>query len=118
MVLNVAEDEENPIGVPDGDVVEWNIIDNNYIQYDYPTATKILPAEGANVVKTLKEVIKQQRLFEGDKFGYLRNPLTSLMQNLENIQDVTGSVNPTLTARIYEILSACGIEVFCATSEN
>ena len=118
MVLNVADDEENPVGVPDGDVVEWNVIDNNFIQYDYPTATKILPGEGANVIKTLKQAIKDQGLFEGDKFGYLRNPFTQIMQQLENIQEVTGAINPTLTGRVYEILSACGIEIFCATSEN
>ena len=29
---NVTDDEDNAQGVPDGDVIEWNVIDYNFIQ--------------------------------------------------------------------------------------
>lgn len=118
MIQNVADDEENAVGIPSGEIVEWNVIDKNYIQYDYPTATKVLPGVGSDVVKTLKSIVESQALFSGDKFGSLRNPFTSLLSQLENSQKISGTVSSTLVSKIYEILDACGIEIFCATSED
>lgn len=116
VIQNVADDEENATG-PNGETVEWNVVDNNYIQYDYPTATKVIPGVGTDIVKTLKGIVESQNLF-GDKFGSLRNPFTSLLASLENSQKITGEASPMLIAKIYEILDACGIEIFCAQSED
>lgn len=116
VIQNVADDEENPTG-PSGEIIEWNVVDTNYIQYDYPTATKVIPGIGADVVKTLKGIVESQNLFD-DKFSSLKNPLTSLLTNLENSQKVTGEASPMLISKIYEILDFCGISIFCAQSED
>ncbi len=117
-VQNVTDDEENPTGVPTGEVIEWNVIDNNFIQYDYPTATKIIPSSGSDIVGVLKQIIDQSGLFEPAKFSGLKNPFTELMTNLERIKNISGANNGTLIARIYDILDQLGITIFCATSED
>lgn len=117
-IYNVADDEENSTGVPSGEVVEWNVIDHNFLQNDYPTATKIIPGDGLDIPEILQKIVDQSGLFEKDKFVGLKNPFTDLLDNLKKIKKVSGSVNPALTTKIYQYLDDLGIEVFCATSEN
>jgi hypothetical protein len=117
-IQNVADDEEDATGVPSGEVVEWNVIDNNFLQNDYPTATKILPAAGTEITAILKQIVDQSGLFDLGKFAGLKNPFTDLMTNLERIKNVSGANNGTIISRIYELLDQLGIEIFCATSED
>lgn len=116
-IQNVTDDEENPVNVPAG-TIEWNVIDNNFIQDDYPTTTKIIPAEGTNITEVLKQIVDQSGVFDENKFGGLRNPLKELVDSLEKIKGVTGAVDPAITTRVYEILDQVGFKVFCATSEE
>lgn len=117
-VINVADDEENPNGVPNGDVIEWNIIDNNFIQNDYPTATKIIPSVDQDIPTTLKQIVNESGLFDNDKFAGLKNPFSNLFTNIERIKNVSGSINATLVSRVYEALDQVGFSIFCATSED
>jgi hypothetical protein len=117
-IQNVADDEENATGVPSGEVIEWNVIDNNFIQNDYPTATKLMPSSGTEIIGTLKMIVDQCGLFDASKFAGLKNPFTELITNLERIKGVTGGNNGTIIAKIYELLDDCGITIFCATSED
>lgn len=117
-VQNVADDEENPVGVPTGDIIEWNIIDENFIQNDYPTATKILPSADQDIITILKQVVSQGSVFSESKFAGIKNPFTDLFINLDRIKNVSGSIDPGLISRIYEYLDQIGIKVFCATSED
>lgn len=117
-VINVADDEENPNGVPNGDVIEWNVIDNNFIQNDYPTATKIIPSVDQDIPTVLKQIVDESGLFDNDKFAGLKNPFTNLFTNIERIKNVSGSINATLVSRVYEALDQVGFSIFCATSED
>lgn len=117
VILNVADDEDNALGV-EGDVIEWNVIDHNYIQYDYPTATKIIPGDGADVISVLHNIVENSGLFSTDKFAGMKNPFTELFTNLDKIKSITGGTSTAIVAKIYELLEQCGIEIFCATSES
>ena len=117
-IQNVADDEENAVGVPSGEVIEWNIIDRNFIQNDYPTATKIMPAPGTDIPTILRQVIEGSGLFNVDKFAGLKNPFTDLLTNLDRIMKISGEVNSSIVTRVYEYLDELGISVFCATSED
>jgi len=116
-IQNVADDEENVEGVS-GDMIEWNIIDNNFIQFDYPTATKLVPAPGTDIISVLKHIIDQSGLFDETKFSGMKNPFTELISNGEKIKNITGSTNGTIVAKIYDLLDSLGISIFCATSED
>jgi len=117
-IQNVTDDEDNPTGVPSGNMVEWNIIDNNFIQFDYPTAIKIIPNPDQDIIEVIKQIINNSGLFDPDKFAGMKNPFTDLIVNLDRIKNVSGSVNSALVGRIYEILDMVNFDVFCATSEN
>lgn len=116
-IQNVADDEENATDVPAG-VVEWNIVDHNFVQFDYPTTTKIIPGEGMEVPAVLHQIVDQSGLFNLDKFAGLKNPFTELLTNVDRIKNLTGSVSSALVSRIYDYLDQLGIEVFCAVSED
>lgn len=116
-IQNVADDEENAVGVPEG-VVEWNVIDCNFIQYDYPTTTKIIPGVGSDIPTVLKQIVKQSGLFDTNKFSGVKNPFTELIANLDRIKSTSGSISPTIVSKIYGLLDQMGIKVFCATSED
>ena len=123
MFLKIAgiirgDDEDNPTGVPSGNMVEWNIIDNNFIQFDYPTAIKIIPNPDQDIIEVIKQIINNSGLFDPDKFAGMKNPFTDLIVNLDRIKNVSGSVNSALVGRIYEVLDMVNFDVFCATSEN
>ena len=117
-IINVADDEENPVGIPSGERTEWNIIDKNFIQNDYPTATKIIPEDSNDVTKILRQIVSQSGLFDSDKFSGLKNPFTKLLNDLDSIKSLSGQVNYNLMNRVYDLLSECGIEVFVAASEE
>ena len=117
-IQNVADDEENAEGVPTGDIVEWNIIDRNFIQFDYPTATKIMPAPDMDIPQILRQIVEQAGLFDPNKFSGIKNPFTLLLNNLDQIKKVSGTVSSTITTQIYALLDQMGITVFCATSED
>lgn len=115
-IQNVTDDEENAVSVPEG-LVEWNVINRNFIQNDYPTAVKIIPSADEDIPVVLRRVVEESGLF-GDKFAGMSNPFTELLDNLKRVKDITGGINGSLVSRIYDLLDQMGIEVFCATSEN
>lgn len=115
-IQNVTDDEENPTGVS-SETAEWNVIDYNFMQFDYPTAIKIIPAEGMDVVSVLKQVVDQSGLFDSDKIGGIRNPLKEIVDQLEKVKDQIGRIEPGLATKIYDILDQVGVKVFLATGE-
>ena len=62
-IFNVADDEDDPVTVPTG-VIEWNSIDHNFLQYDYPTATKVIPGEGMDIPAVLRSIVEASDLFK------------------------------------------------------
>ncbi len=117
-IQNVTDDEENSTGVPSGSVVEWNVIDYNFIQNDYPTATKIIPGEGMDIPNVLRQIVEQSGLFDQNKMSGVKNPFTVLLNSMDKIKNTTGSISPSITSQIYNLLDQMGIKVFCATSED
>lgn len=115
-IQNVADDEENATGVS-GETIEWNVIDYNFIQFDYPTATKIIPGD-KSIAEILRTIVSQSGLFDSAKFAGIKNPFTELLNNLDKIKNISGAINPAITSRIYDLLDKMGIKVFCATSED
>jgi hypothetical protein len=115
--INVTDDEEDPVTVPSG-IIEWNSIDHNFLQYDYPTATKIIPGEGMDIPAVLRRIVETCGPFNIDKFAGLKNPLLEMLNNLDRVKSVTGNVNSSITTRLYDLLDQLGIEVFCATPED
>lgn len=117
-IWNVAEDEVNALEVPTSNMVEWNVIDRSFMQYDYPTATKIIPGSENNIIETLTTIIDQSGLFDRDKFNGIKNPFTGLVNNLKQEKEITGNINEGICTRIYQLLNQLGIDIFCATSEH
>jgi hypothetical protein len=117
-IWNVADDEVNELGIPEGSIVEWNVIDRSFIQYDYPTATKIVPGPDEGIADILKNIVEQSGLFDSDKFNGIKNPFSILVNNLKQEQETMGNVNPGSRTRLYALLSQLGIDIFCATSEH
>lgn len=116
VIQNVAEDEDNPVGIA-SEGAEWNVIDTNFMQHDYPTAVKIIPTDGMNVVDVLKRVIEQSNLFDSNKLGNTRNPLKEAVGKLEKVKELMGIIEPGLSSKIYSILDQVGIKVFLAIGE-
>lgn len=116
-IWNVAEDEENAVTIPTGTGVEWNIVNHNFIQNDYPTCTKIM-SDGQDIPTILKQIVEQSGLFNEARFGGAVNPFQILLNNLEHIKEISGQVNSNLTSKIYQILNDCHYHIFCATAEN
>lgn len=114
-IQNVTDDEDNAENIPEGHV-EWNVIDNNFMQNGYPTAIKIIPEEGTDIVGTLEKVIDASGFFNEGKFSGVKNPFTALMANLKSIKEMTGVVNSSLTTKVYAVLDELGVKLFCATS--
>lgn len=115
-IQNVTDDEENPTG-PTGGLVEWNIIDYNFMQFGYPTATKIIPAAGSDVASNLRRVVEATGTFAADRFIDVKNPFTELLENLDKVKDLTGAISSSISTRIYEYLEQVGIKVFITTAE-
>lgn len=115
-IQNVTDDEENPTSVP-AETVEWNVIDTTFLQYDYPTTVKIIPADGMDIVEVLKKIVEQVDFFDPETIGNVKNPLKEYVERLEQVKRIKGSIEPGITTRIYEILDQLGIKIFCATGE-
>lgn len=113
-IQNVTDDEENPEEIPLG-TVEWNVIDYNFIQNEYPTAVKHIPAEGLAIPEVLEKIVEQVGLFDGPKWNGIKNPFTDLITNLKKAKEITGGVNSAITTKIYSLLDQMGIKIFCAT---
>ncbi len=116
-IWNVADDEENPNTVGAG-VIEYNVINDNYIQNDYPTVTKFIPTEGQNVAEIVGMIVEQSGLFDESKFAGSKNPFTILINNLKDENGKLGKINSSIITKIYTLLDQMGINVFCATSEE
>lgn len=112
-IQNVADDEDNPTAVSPGEA-EWNIVDYNFIQHDYPTAVKIIPADGMDVVEILRKITEQTNLFDTNKLGNTKNPLKIAVDQLEKVKKFMGNIEPGLSTKVYDILSQVGIKVFLA----
>lgn len=117
-ICTVADDEENATGVPSGEVIEWNIINRNHLQDDYPTATKIVPTASQDIPTVLHQIIEQVGLYNEDKFAGVKNPFTPLLDNMDRIKNTTGEVSSAIVTRIYKMLADHNIDIFCATSED
>lgn len=117
-IQNVADDEDNANGVPTGEIIEWNVINHNFIQYDYPTATKIIATGADDTAAILRKIVSQSGLFDPDKFGGMKNPFTELLNNLDEIKRISGVVNYSIISRIYSLLDQLGIKIFCAVGED
>ena len=115
-IQNVTDDEENPTGVP-AEGAEWNIIDCNFLQNDYPTEIKIIPGDGTDVVAVLKQAVEQSGLFDDAKFGQTKNPLKEYINQLEKGKELLGRIEPGAASKIYDILEQVGFKVFLATGE-
>lgn len=112
-IQNVTDDEENPVSIPAG-VVEWNIIDTTFLQYDYPTTMKVVPADGMDVVEVLDRIVNQLSFFDKDTLGNVRNPLKEYVENLKKVKDLNGTASISLTTKIYDTLANLGIKIFTA----
>lgn len=112
-IQNVTDDEENPVSVPAG-ITEWNIIDTTFLQYDYPTTMKVIPADGMDVVEVLDKIIGQLSFFDRDALGSIRNPLKEYVENMKKVKNLNGSISISLTTKIYETLANLGIKIFTA----
>lgn len=117
-IWNVADDEENSQGVPDGDVLEVNLIDKTYVQHDYPTVTKVMSTPDSNLADTLETIVSQTGLFDGSKFNGIKNPFKDVIGALKNEVKMSGNLNPNLVSRIYQLLGEMGFRLFFAGSEN
>lgn len=118
MVTTVADDEENPTGVPTGDIVEWNIINLNNLQDDYPVATKIVPSLPQNFIEIFDQIIGGCGFYNEDKFTGIKNPFTPLMNVLKETKEKTGDLSSSITAKIHRLFEDHGIRIFVATSED
>jgi hypothetical protein len=109
LVYFVADDEENALEVGDG-TYEYNVIDNTFLQNDYPTVTKIIIPNTGSVTDVIERIVSQSGLFNESKLG-IKNPFTVLINNLRDQQNTLGASNGMLITRIYNMLSATGIDV-------
>ena len=116
-IWNVADDEENPNSVPAG-TLEYNVINRNFLQNDYPTVTKLIQAENQSVSDIASMIVEQSGLFDEGKFAGIKNPFNILVNNLKDEAGKLGRVNSSIITRIYSLLDQMGINIFCATSEE
>lgn len=116
-IWNVADDEENARSVGAG-TIEYNVINRNFLQSDYPTVTKLIPAENQNVAEVAGMIVEQSGLFDRSKFAGVKNPFTILINNLKDENGKLGKINSSIITKIYTLLDQMGINVFCATSEE
>lgn len=118
IVTTVADDEENPTGVPTGDVVEWNIINLNNLQDDYPVATKIVPSLPQDFIEIFDQIIGGCGFYNEDKFSGIKNPFSAEMNVLKSTKEKTGASSESAISKIHRLLEEHGIRIFVATSED
>ena len=113
-MFNVTDDEENAEGVsPESS--EWNIINKNYLIDNLPTAIKVIPEAGTDIITVLEKVVDQVDVFN-EKLG-LKNPLKESLDELKKVKEFTGRIEPGLATKIYDILDSVGVELFLAIGE-
>lgn len=113
-MFNVTDDEENAEGIsPESS--EWNIIDKNYLIDNLPTAIKVIPEAGTDIITVLEKVVDQVDVFN-EKLG-LKNPLKESLDELKKVKEFTGRIEPGLATKIYDILDSVGVELFLAIGE-
>lgn len=115
-IQNVTDDEENPTSVP-SEMAEWNIVDTNFIQNDYPTAIKIISSDGMDIVEVLKKAVDQSGLFDDTKMPGIKNPLKEAIESMSKIKNSLGRIEPGFATKVYDILDQVGIKVFLAVGE-
>jgi hypothetical protein len=116
-IWSVTDDEENPLSVPEG-TIEYNVINHNYLDNDFPTVTKKTLKESETIIDLVKSVVEQSGLFNEDKLSGVRNPFTILLNNLTHEKEVAGNINYSLITRVYQLLDQLGFNIYCATPEN
>lgn len=116
-VWNVTDDEDNKTGVPAG-TLEYNMINHNFLQSNFPTVTKLIPAKNESLAKMVTTIVEQSGLFDDSKFSGIRNPFNILTNNLKSEEEKLGNINSSLISQIYGLLDQMGINIFCATSEE
>lgn len=115
-VWNVADDEENANSVGEG-TLEYNVINHNFLQSDYPTVTKLIPTEDQNVAEVVGMIVDQSGLFDESKFAGVKNPFTILINNLKDEDGKLGKINSSIITKVYTLLDQMGINIFCATND-
>lgn len=115
-IWNVADDEENANSVGAG-TLEYNIINNNFLQSDYPTVTKLIPTEDQNIAEVVGIIVDQSGLFDESKFAGVKNPFTILINNLKDEDGKLGKINSSIITKVYTLLDQMGINIFCATND-
>lgn len=115
-IWNVADDEENANSVGAG-TLEYNVINHNFLQSDYPTVTKLIPSEDQNVAEIVGMIVEQSGLFDESKFSGVKNPFTILINNLKDEDGKLGKINSSIITKVYTILDQMGINIFCATND-
>ena len=116
-IWNVTDDEENSQGIGSG-IVEYNIINYNFLQHDFPTVTKLNSSGEKNLADILNDIVDQSGLFNSEKFSGVKNPFTGLLNSLSAEKENLGGINATIATQIYNLLSQMGFEIFCSTSED
>ena len=115
-IWNVADDEENANFVGAG-TLEYNVINHNFLQSDYPTVTKLIPTEDQNVAEVVGMIVDQSGLFDESKFAGVKNPFTILINNLKDEDGKLGKINSSIITKVYTLLDQMGINIFCATND-
>ena len=115
-IWNVADDEENANSVGAG-TLEYNVINHNFLQSDYPTVTKLIPTEDQNVAEVVGMIVEQSGLFDESKFSGVKNPFTILINNLKDEDGKLGKINSSIITKVYTLLNQMGINIFCATND-
>ena len=115
-IWNVADDEENANSVGAG-TLEYNVINHNFLQSDYPTVTKLIPTEDQNVAEVVGMIVEQSGLFDESKFAGIKNPFTILINNLKDEDGKLGKINSSIITKVYTLLDQMGINIFCATND-
>ena len=115
-IWNVADDEENANSVGAG-TLEYNVINHNFLQSDYPTVTKLIPTEDQNVAEVVGMIVEQSGLFDESKFSGIKNPFTILINNLKDEDGKLGKINSSIITKVYTLIDQMGINIFCATND-
>lgn len=87
----VAEVEDNPIEIPEG-VLEYNVIDmNDHILPSFPFITKIvIPSTATQLSEIYRTIEDTFGFFKGDLFTDFKNPLKSMINVLEQNEELLG----------------------------
>lgn len=116
LVTFTADDEVNSVTIPTGEV-EYNIVDNTFIQDDMPVSTKETAPLGSSVMPVLKKSVNSLGFYSEDKFKGINNPLIGLLRQAEDDEKTTGTPSATVINRIYTILENLGVQIYAIIGE-